>query len=416
MSGFAQCYPAHSNDYPIALRSYDPALLLLELGLTDQGQVSGPASQRFWDTVFAASELSRAPGVADLNAGEAIDAAWLVDRLCDAPASDRAAVFATMLAGPRVFAALQPSQWPDAVLALRVRRLFPSVFMSMERAGVRNPATFAMIGRHALKLDRLVDLEGATIALRQFQGALALILNALGARTVGLADADRLLASLSTVPFSRERYDGGIAGWITREWLPSVGRALKLPADLTAEQVTAAALAGPSVSPTPVHWEDVDYVLDFPAATRQRLREVRTRQAGLTLDAALAAGTDARLAQVLASWAYAPHVGAADSGALVGGDGSARHDLGLRSVNRTRFEQRWEVAARAGERGAIAGSYLGLAAPLASWSLRRLASDRIPPPPTIGDNDLSSLLLTVALSDPQPVDRRRHESHRHVDR
>ncbi len=177
--------------------------------------------------------------------------------------------------------------------------------------------------------------------------------------------------------------------------------------------MTAAALAGPPpAQPKRVHWEDGDYLVDFPAATRQRLREVRARQAGLTLDAALAAAVDAQLAQVLASWAYAPHVGAADSGALVGGDGSARHDLGLRSVNRTRFEQRWEVAAKAGDRGAIAGSYLGLVAPLANWSLRRLASDRIPPPPTIGDNDLSSLFLTAALSDPSRADRRRHESHR----
>jgi len=165
--------------------------------------------------------------------------------------------------------------------------------------------------------------------------------------------------------------------------------------------VVAQALAGPPpVSPRRISWEGLDYVVDFPAATRERLSGVRARQGGATLDQAIESRKDAELAQVLASWAYAPHVGDAGGGALVGGDASRRHDFGLRSVNRTRFEQRWEVAAAGGDRGAIAGSLLGLEAALANWSLRRLASDRIPSPPTIAANDLRSLLLTAALSDP----------------
>ncbi len=64
VSGFAQCYPAHSNDYPIALRSHDPALLLLELAVNDKGEVAGPTSQRFWEKVFDDHDLSRAPDAA----------------------------------------------------------------------------------------------------------------------------------------------------------------------------------------------------------------------------------------------------------------------------------------------------------------------------------------------------------------
>jgi hypothetical protein len=403
VSGFARCYPEHTSDYPFALRSHDAALLLLDVELTRDGRVAGPSSQRFWQQVLDSNDLAGQP-LNDLSGGEAIDAAWLVKRLCDASATDRGAVFATMLAGPRVFGDLPDRERTDAVIALRVRRLFAAVFMGMERAGVGKAATVAAVGRHASRLGRLNDMDGASIALRQFQGALALTLNAAAAHTVSLDEADRLLVSLAAVPFDRERYDGGIAGWLGREWLPAMRRALRLGPELTAEQVVTLALAGPSPSqPKPIRWEDVDYIVDFPAEARQRLREVRERQGGNTLDAALASKQDAQLAQVLASWAYAPHVGAADGGALVGGDSSLRHDIGVRSVNRTRFEQRWEISPTAGERGVTAGSYLGVIAPLANWSLRRLASDRIPPPPTIGDNDLSSLFLTAALSDPNTL-------------
>ena len=423
VSSFADCYPEHATDYPMAVRSHDAALLLLEIELSDAGAPAGPHSQRFWQRVFESAELTRPtfapsatagkPQEGEVTGGEDVDAAWMVDRLCATESRHRAASFATLLAGHRAFANLSREQWPDAVIALRVRRLYPAVFMAMEHAGIRNPVTFSVVGRHALKLERLNDMDGAPIVLGQFQGALALILNAAVAQTVSIVEADRLLASLSAVPLNDGRYDGLVAGWLEREWLPAIRQALNgLGPASSVEQAVASALAGPRpAQPVPVHWEGVDYVVDFAAATRQRLLEVRARQGGATLDQVLdlmkgpreatPRVRDALLAQALVSWAYAPHVGTADGGGLIGGDSSMRHDLGLRSVNRTRYEQRWEVAVKTGDRGAVAGSLLGLQAPLAQWSLRRLSSDTIPPPPTIGDNDLASLLLTVALSDPR---------------
>lgn len=413
VSGFAACYPANANDYPFALRSHDAALLLMEIGLTQTGEPAGPRSQRFWHGVFDADDLVPSSGATDLAGGDAIDAAWLVDRLCTTSATNRGAVFATILAGHRTFADLPVEKWPDAMIALRVRRLFPAIFMALERAGVHDAATFGLVSLHAVRLDRLNDMDRTPIALRQFQGALALILNATSAHTLSLAEAERLLASLAAVPFTDERYDGRIGDWIRSEWLPAVRRALPNPdLEVSAEDVVAQALAGPPpVSVVRSQWEGLDYVVDFPASIRERLLGVRARQGGPTLDRVLESrrharedsalrDVDALLAHVLASWAYAPHIGAADGGALVGGDASLRHDLGLRSVNRTRFEQRWEIGTAGGERASIAGSFLGLEAALANWSLRRLASDTIPSPPTIGGNDLRSLLLTAALSDP----------------
>jgi hypothetical protein len=404
VNAFAGCYPSESNDYPFVLRSNDPGLLLLNVKVSASGQPEGPRAADFWERVFSANDLSPGPVP---RGGKEIDAAWLVERLCSSATRDRAGVFSTLLAGQRLFTDLPPADTADAVVALRVRRLFPAVFIAMERAGVRNAGTFAAIGRHALRLDRLNDLEHTVPVLQQFQGALAMVLRSATSGTISQSDLARLLDHLADVTINGGRYDGRLASWITRQFLPAIGSSAG-----TAEEALGRALAGPPAAPTVrVSWEGLDYVVDYAATARDRLKAVREKQGGPTLDQALELSrtartaaevrmADAMLGQVLASWTYAPHIGGADSGALIGGDGSRRHDLGLRAVNRTRFEQRWTLAIAPGDRGVIAGSHLGLEAGLASWSLRRLSADVIPPEPTLGDNDRMSLMATVSLSQP----------------
>lgn len=409
VNSFAACYPRESNDYPFVLRSNDPGLLLLGVNVGTNGQLPTLQSSPFWDAVFD-DNRGLTPHVVRHVGAAPNDAAALVERLCSSPNRDRAAVFGTLLAGPRVFSTMRVEESADTIVALRVRRLFPAVFIAMERAGVRSAATFAAVGRHANGLDRLNDLESTPAVLQQFQGALALALRAAMAGTISQVELARLLDRLSDVPLTDGRYDGKLAAFIARELLPALGRTSG-----SAEDAVRRALAGPA--PTPairVTWEGLDYVLDYSATERDRLRAAREKQGGATLDQALdlsaaarssaeVRAADAVMGQVLASWAYAPHVGGPDSGALVGGDGSLRHDLGLRAVNRTRFEQRWTLALAPGDRGVIAGSYLGLEAGLANWSLRRLSADFIPPQPTLGDNDRMSLLGMVSLSEASRV-------------
>lgn len=422
VSSFAGCYPRQSNDYPFVMRGKDPALLLLYLPLASDGAPAGPRDRGFWDAVFSSNELGSAES---LMTRDDIDAAWLVDRLCSSSIVDRAQVFTTFLTGHRTFANLPGDQRSDAVVALRVRRLFPALFMAMERAGVTWAETFVTAGRAARRVDRLDGMIEAPVALQQLQGAMAMALGAFASGSIDESLLNRLLSRLAGVQVIDERYDGRLAEWLERDLLPTLGRGERvqrkgstsvLPLSvlpLSAEDTVASALAGPAPpSATRVHWEGLDYVLDFPAFARARLKAVRAKQGGDTLDAALdrfrtardaraIVAADAALGRVLASWAYAPHVGGADSGALIGGDPSMRHDLGIRLVNRTRYEQRWELAVAPAERGAIAGSYFGLEASLAGFSLRRLSADRIPAEPTIGDNDRSALFVTVTLADPR---------------
>lgn len=476
VAAFAQCYPAISTaTYPFVVRSHDAALLLLDVDLTADGVPAGPRTQRFWLRVFdGPPRPGDAPGrTSGLTGGVDIDAAWMVEVLCAAPTLRREAVFTTILAGHRTFAGVDEAEWPDAVAALRARQAYPALFIALEHAGLRRSRTYAAVAARAATLARLEDPVRGGSALRQFQGAVALTLGSTTATSVDAPAAAALLESLAAVPIEHERYDGRIAEWFERRWRPAVaGVAAANGPPLSAEDAIAVALAGPA-DPRPrfVHWEGLDYVVDVAGATRQRLREVRRRQGGPSidvafdlyrlavdlrsndrrpetrarLDAALASwsagltgyrgadeyGDDAPdpaaavaevrralaggdrdraaagdvllpvvdllLGQALASWAYAPHVGESDSAALTGGDGSLRHTLGLRAIGRNGLEQRWALPVD--DYGATAGSLLGLQAVLAPWSLRRLSSDVVPAPPTIGATDLTSFLLSAALSD-----------------
>jgi hypothetical protein len=140
--------------------------------------------------------------------------------------------------------------------------------------------------------------------------------------------------------------------------------------------------------------------VDVQALLNRSIRELSLgNSSGVSGD--LVRVVDFVLAHVLTSWAYAPHLGGGGSGALVGGDGSLRHRLGLRLTGRRRIDQPWEPAMSPAARGSIAGSILGVQAALASWSLQRLSGNAVPPAPAIDGNDSIPLMLAAALSNPR---------------
>lgn len=485
VSSFANCYPENATHYPFLLRSYDSALLLLELGISDTGVPAGPQWRRFWSRALEGDNLPDSPAneLRNLADDGTVDAAWMVDRLCGDAAINRGATFVTLLAGNRTFAGVTDAELPDTLVALRMRRLYPSLFIKLESTGLRRPRTFAALARHAAALAALDDPARAITALQQFQGAVALTTNAITADTLSVTQGEALLESLAAVRFESERYDGRLADWLVKEWLPAVRApsATNTVQAPTAEQSIAAALAGRGDSAArSLRWEGQDYVIDYAGTARLRLDGVRRKQGGLPLDSVLAlrrislalqaktitldevkalrsalstlapklrleatatelakdgpnvddklrdvindlgrideprdtpraveAGTelersiDFLLGHVLAAWAYAPHVGDADSPALTGGDGSLRHEFGLRKLGSEKSTQRWELPPFGGDAGSIGGSLLGVEAALSQYTLRRLSIDNLPPPPAIGGNDLMSLMLTATLSNPR---------------
>ena len=226
VSSFASCYPPRSTAYPFVVRSYDAALLLLEVELASDGALAGQSDRQFWEEVFAG--VLR--GETDSDDAR-IDAAWMVNALCGALAEHRALVFATMLAGQRTFREVPKAQWPGVVAALRARRTYPALFVALEHAGVRNGETYAAAARHAALLSQVIDPARSITALRQFQGALMLILNATHAGTLSASRTESLIASLTAVPVDDGRYDGRLADWLARERLQGSARSRMLLPD-----------------------------------------------------------------------------------------------------------------------------------------------------------------------------------------
>ena len=197
-----------------------------------------------------------------------------------------------------------------------------------------------------------------------------------------------------------------------------------------------------------MQWEQHAYRVNPARAELTRLKRVRERQRGASLDAALEAfahlgttttaakggrsssgslanqsgiaGTDGAtptvtvskeatasaeqgLADTLTSILYAAHVGDPEGSALEGGNVALRHDLALSSDVPRHPIGTWRLpseqfGARDGWR--IVGSLIGLETALGRLSLRRLDSSEMPAEPRLSSNERQTLTLTVALLRP----------------
>ena len=140
-SGFAECYPASFQRLPIGralVRSRDVVA-------RDRARQCGNASldPDRGDSGSACSTATNCRARATQRPrpiAEATDRCGVAGRSLVRRTGDRSRGGIRDAAGrtadvPRVCSS---AIWPDAVIALRVRRLFPSVFMAMERAGVRS--------------------------------------------------------------------------------------------------------------------------------------------------------------------------------------------------------------------------------------------------------------------------------------
>ena len=126
----------------------------------------------------------------------------------------------------------------------------------------------------------------------------------------------------------------------------------------------------------------------------------------------LVEASDALLAQVLLSIAYAADVGDPDGTVLLAEDVSRRHDFGLGSRDtETRMRAAWAVPRidmTPGIPWHVGGSILGLDIGLAPLALRRLDFERVLEAPRLTTNERDTFALSVSLLNPfamRDVDR-----------
>jgi hypothetical protein len=288
-SRFAACYGSELIAYPFGQRSHDPTALLLEIEVTASGAIAAPPWRRFWTRAMDGTTLPDDPrrDLRHLEDDGTVDAAWLVDAICNATSDDRETTFETLLFAGRVFAGADTDALPDVLVAVRARRVYPGLIMAIEQAGLRNPRTYAALARAAEQVSREGDPAKAVILLQQFQGAVALTLAAIKAHTLNAHTGGLLLESLAAVPVREGRYDGRMANWFAHEWLPAV-TGPTAPRSDSAESHVARALAGAPTELSAISWEGRSYELDFAGTAYRQLLGARARQGGEPLDTAIA--------------------------------------------------------------------------------------------------------------------------------
>jgi hypothetical protein len=292
-SRFVACYESELPSYPFSIRFNDPALLLLEIGISPMRRaLAGPRWRRFWSRALDGGDLPEDPArsLRDLQNEGTVDGSWLVAALCDAPRDARSAVLQTLLFANRVFGDVADPALPDVLVAVRARQLFPGLMSALEQAGISAPATYAHLARRAEQISRIEDAHKAISALQQFQGSVALTLAAVRAETLTIDAGTRLLEALAAIALENGRYGGTLAAWFADDWLTATGGPSDSDAATSAEERTLAALAGRSGSRDPVVWEGLTYALDIAGHARRQMRDARRRQRGITLDSVTALG------------------------------------------------------------------------------------------------------------------------------
>ena len=307
------------SDRPFALPTYDVGLLLNEVRLTADNRFAPPSSQRFCEAAFTGEPLTtQDEGTSSLPAPQdEIDAAFLAEQVVaqSSRAGMRQERFETILFGQRLFAGgfqsdpldatangriRRPEELDSALKAMQGVRRFRALVLTLERAGVRSPLTYAAAVRAAEAISAIRGTEHRALATVQFQAAVALVDRLVSRHALAPSTASNAIRSLADATLaalkngSSPAYNGAVGAWVISSLLPSLPRSVRPGLDPdSAEDVLLNALAGPSGPPggaldsVRVPWEGGTYRIDLGAAELSRLRRAYRALGGGGLDLGL---------------------------------------------------------------------------------------------------------------------------------
>jgi hypothetical protein len=274
---------------PFVRPLHDFGALLTAVSVNGDGSPRNPGARRLWELAFERQDLPEDPArqLRNSERGGSIDAAFLAQSIALSDVRLRGQRVMQLAFGYRVFGDAAPGETDDVLVALRAFARYRTAMLGLEQAGVRRPAVYAAVARLAEALGRL-EGSRAFVALSQFQGALAVIVRLVRNGSASPAGAEELMTSLSRVPIGGDgRLSGGLIDWVRRELLKGE--------DDAAEHALVTALGGPTLPDAPIiEWEGGRYRFDLAAAESERLRRVRQRQGGYSLDAAVQLHSTAR--------------------------------------------------------------------------------------------------------------------------
>ena len=260
--------------FPFKRPPYDLVAMLLRVRSDTTGAPAAPAWRTLWARVFDISDGGEKNAVGTMREdGRPIDAAWLGEALLRGYSPSRSDRLDQFAFGQRALTGVGAEVLPDVLFVIRAFPRFRMLLLTLERIGVREPALYAALIRHAEGLSEL-DTERAHAALAGFQGAIALVERLTRVRTIDSATAETLLESLAVVPLNEDcGYRGALVTWLQSHLRPALR-----DVDGGFDDLVLEALAGSpdGASTEPVSWEGQQYRFDLVTAERRRLRHGRT--------------------------------------------------------------------------------------------------------------------------------------------
>jgi hypothetical protein len=399
---------------PFSRRPLDPALTLAVIEVKEDGTPVGPLQRRFWERVFSDDGRTKVTSVAKdfTNSDTApIDAAWLMSRIHRVPVDVGRRRLETFLFAQRVFPAMQGAD-PPVAMALRAYMAFPALMLTLERMGLNTIATMNAAAARAEALNEIGDQDRRRAALLQFQASIGILERMKRSGSLSKTRCDELIRSLAETPSASHGYEGKIARWIRSELIPSLQPAPPETADHV-EDTLLTAMAGADVAPRAarvVEWEGRQYHVSAARAEVARLRRVRHKQGGPSLNAALTEvekhpsdRAEFALAETLASILYGAHLGDPEGPAVLSGNIATKHDFGTVGAAGARGAWRLPSEGHSSKGWRVSGSLLGLDVALARMALRRLDSNVMPPEPRLVSAERQTAALSVALLNPMTL-------------
>jgi hypothetical protein len=287
---FAEIEPPWlASQRPFSRPLYDPATMLGLVEVGQDGRPAPPNDRYFWDRALVSGDT---PSVVmrelrDVAADGSVDAAWLAERVLQGPSPERQDRLRCLTFGQRVFGSARGESPEDVLVAVRACARFPALVMTLDRAGVRRPATYAAAVRRAIEIQRAGDPEEAVPLLTQFQGTLVLLERLSRTGAIPAEKIDDLVSSLCALSTNNNRYDGALASWFESTLLPPLSSSFT-GGDRALEADLLRALADTAEAGVPFEWEGAEYVTDIAGKSFRDLVATRAKQGSNDLDAVLA--------------------------------------------------------------------------------------------------------------------------------
>jgi hypothetical protein len=273
----------HLEALPFSKPLNDLGILLMRVAVDPSGAPLPPAARSLWAAVFDITDQENGP----------FDAAWLTEATALDDMYSRGERLDAVGFAQRVFGSAPSDRSREIGATLKEFRQQRMLLLTLERMGIGDPSLYAAAVAHARSVADDADGSRRFWVMGQFQGAMALIARLQRVGTITPRQGEALVRSLIAVRLARGAFEGGIAQWLREQVGPL------LPEGATWDDRVVAAIAGPSAEPpVRVYWEGQAYRLDPASAERQRLTTIREKQAGHTIDLALALDGVARALEV----------------------------------------------------------------------------------------------------------------------